>query len=293
MTSVPNALTFDLEHWYSATLVRDAVDDPRDRVHESVAIVRHLLDKHEVTATFFVVGQLAREYPDLIEQLADDGHEIGSHGHTHTPLHDLTAVSFRRELAASADAIESATGRRPEGFRAPNFSVGPETEWAFDALLAEGYRYDSSVFPAWTPMYGVPRAAVYPYSVDVTDPFTAKVDGELWEFPAAVFHPRIRMPIAGGFYARLLPVRVIQWGIRLLNRREIPATLYFHPWEFNPAVKVADLPSHNRFITFHGIDRTREKLDQLLNSFEFGSIEDVFGPMDDETQKNNSSSIVD
>lgn len=263
-----NVVTFDLEHWYSATLVRDSVDDPSDRVRESVAIVRNLLDEHDVTATFFVVGELAREYPDVIERLADDGHEIGSHGHTHTPLGDLDADSFRRELADSADAIEAATGRRPKGFRAPNFSVNRETAWAFDALRAEEYRYDSSVFPTWTPMYGVPGAPVRPYRVDPADPFRPS-DGALIELPVAVAHPRIRLPIAGGFYARILPVSVLRQGIRSLNRRGIPATVYFHPWEFNPSVTTDAPPYHARFVSFHGIERTVEKLDNLLDAFDF------------------------
>ncbi|MFH5801817.1 polysaccharide deacetylase family protein [Haladaptatus sp. CMAA 1911] len=268
MTSILNALTFDLEHWYSATLVRDAVDDPIDRVRDSVAIVRNLLDGHDVTATFFVVGELAREYPDLIEQLADDGHEIGSHGHTHTPLGDLNVDSFRRELVDSADAIEAATGRRPKGFRAPNFSVGRETVWAFNALCDEGYRYDSSVFPTWTPMYGVPEAPVRPYRVDPTDPF-GPGDGELIELPTAVAHPRVRIPIAGGFYARMLPARMLREGVRSLNRKGIPATLYFHPWEFNPSVTTDSPPYHARFVSFYGIERTIGKLDSLLDAFDF------------------------
>lgn len=272
----PNVVSFDLEHWHSATLLRDHLTDPRDHVRESVETVLALLDDHDTLATFFVVGEVARRYPDLIRRVAEAGHEIASHGHTHRPLFELSPAEFRTELNESADAIERATGARPEGFRAPNFSVTRETPWAFDELRAAGYRYDSSVFPVKTPMYGVSGAPLEPYTVG-TDPFEGgSLDAAgLREVPVAVFDPRGRFPIAGGFYARLLPTRVLAAGIRNLNRRNLPATIYFHPWEFNPAVRRDDVPAIPRFVSFHGIDRLSAKLDRLLSTFEFTTVAEL------------------
>lgn len=278
-----NVLSFDLEHWYTATLLREEVTDPVDRIEESVGIVLELLERFEVRATFFVVGEVVEKYPDLIREVAEAGHEIASHGHTHTPLFDLSPGAFREELELSATAIEDATGDRPEGFRAPNFSVTPRTRWAFDVLRELGYGYDSSVFPVRTPMYGVKDAPLFPYRVDPRRPFERsgglETDG-LLELPVAVFHPRVRLPMAGGFYARLLPTAVLERGIRNLNRRGIPATLYFHPWEFNPAVPVDEPPLHKRFVSFHGIERMERKLARLLSTHSFTTCErliDVLG----------------
>lgn len=268
--AVPNVLSFDLEHWYTATLLRERVSEPVDRIERSVGIVLDLLRRFETRATFFSVGEVVEDYPELIRAIAEEGHEIASHGHTHTPLFELSPAAFREELELSATAIEDAVGVRPDGFRAPNFSVTPRTRWAFDALEDAGYGYDSSVFPVRTPMYGVQGAPVSPYRVDPRRPFE-DVNGTegLLELPLAVFHPRIRLPIAGGFYARLLPTALLERGIRNLNRRGVPAMLYFHPWEFNPAVRTDEPPIHKRFISFHGIDRTGETLARLLSSFEF------------------------
>lgn len=269
-----NVLSFDLEHWYTATLLRDEVSEPIDRIEASVGIVLDLLRRFETRATFFSVGEVVEKYPELIRAIAEDGHEIASHGHTHTPLFELSPETFREELESSATAIEDATGARPDGFRAPNFSVTPRTRWAFDALEAAGYRYDSSVFPVRTPMYGVRGAPVRPYRVDPRRPFEDVDGGDgLLELPLAVFHPRVRLPTAGGFYARLLPTAVLRRGIRNLNRQGIPATLYFHPWEFDPKVRTAEPPLHKRFVSFHGIERTEEKLAELLSTFEFTTSE--------------------
>ena len=274
-----NAISFDLEHWHSATLVQDSVNEPVDYIDESLEIVLNLLDRHDVRATFFVVGEVALEYPALIERISSAGHELASHGHTHTPLHDLSPSSFQRELARSREAIVSSSGSEPIGFRAPNFSITRETQWAIEVLEASDYTYDSSVFPLRTPLYGVEGAPVYPYSVQSAFPFQTSTVGDaggsLVEFPLAVFESVVRFPIAGGFYARVLPTSFLERGIHRLNDRGIPANLYFHPWEFNPAVETDAVPVHKRFVSFHGIERLERKLERLLESFSFAPLSTV------------------
>ena len=275
-TAVPNTLGFDLEHWHSATLVDDAVEAPVDRIEESVDVVLSVLDRHDVEATFFVVGELAAEYPGLVRRVHAAGHELASHGHTHTPLFDLTPDAFETELRRSAAAIERAAGVEPDGFRAPNFSVTRRTDWAFEVLESSDYRYDSSVFPVRTPMYGVAGAPLDPYPVPEGDPFrTATADErvrDLLEVPMTVAGPLARLPIAGGFYARVLPVTVLEQAIRRLRSRGRSANLYFHPWEFNEDVRLEDLAPHKRFVSFHGIERTEAKLDRLLERFDWGPV---------------------
>lgn len=274
-----NAISFDLEHWHSATLLRPELADPVDHVTESVRTVLRLLERHGIRATFFVVGELASEYPELIARVADAGHELGSHGHTHTPLTELTPESFERELAASADVIQAAAGVRPVGFRAPNFSVGTGTDWAFDVLAANGFRYDSSVFPVRTPMYGVDDAPVAPYPIRSEAPFDAPerpTDGDgLVEFPLTVVHPTLRVPVAGGFYARFTPLAVLERCLEAVNERGRPANLYFHPWELNPEVKTDEPSLHRRVASFYGIERLEAKLDRLFDTFEFAPVAEV------------------
>lgn len=275
----PNTLGFDLEHWHSATLVADAVDEPIDRIEESVDIVLSLLDSHDVEATFFVVGELAAEYPELIRRVHEAGHELASHGHTHTPLFELTPDEFQSELDRSAAAIERAAGVEPDGFRAPNFSVTGRTDWAFETLASSDYRYDSSVFPVRTPMYGVSGAPLRPYFVPEDDPFRTPAVGDrvrdLLEVPVSVAGPLARVPIAGGFYARILPAAILERAIRRLRADGRAANLYFHPWEFNEGVVRDDLALHKRFVSFHGVERTEAKLDRLLERFEWEPVGSV------------------
>lgn len=272
--SVTNALSFDLEHWYTATLVRESVTDPEDHIEESVDIVLNILDDYSVTATFFVVGEVAEEYPDLVAKVANAGHELGTHGYTHTPLSELNEDSFKTELTNSKAAIERAADVEVRGFRAPNFSITRKTKWALNVLLEEGFTYDSSVFPIKTPMYGVRGAPTKPYHIDLHKPFSDIGATKLLEVPVAV-HPRVRIPVAGGFYARLLPQQVQSWGINALNKRRSPAVLYFHPWEFNPDVQTNEPPVHARIVSYHGIDRTETKLRYLLEEYPFASVSEI------------------
>ena len=290
--SLLNALSFDFEHWHSATLLRPEVTDPVDHIEESAAVVLDLFDQHDVRATFFIVGEVAEEYPELIAAVREAGHEIASHGHTHTPLFDLTPEEFAGELTASANAIERASGVEPAGFRAPNFSVTPKTEWAFEVLESSDYRYDSSVFPLKTPMYGVSGAPIRPYRVALDEPFAfpsgERSSGGLVEFPLPTVGDRVRLPIAGGFYGRLIPAALLKRAIGRLNRRKIPANIYFHPWEFNPSVRTKEPPYHKRFISFHGIERTKAKLEELLAAFEFGTVQNVLEEQDLSDRKEDS-----
>lgn len=172
-------------------------------------------------------------------------------------------------------AIERAADVDVAGFRAPNFSVTPETAWAFDALAEQGLVYDSSVFPVRTPMYGVSGASTCPYAVDMADPFSdTGSGGSLQELSVAV-HPRYKLPVASGFYARTLPTRVLKWGIDALHARGYPAVLYFHSWEFNPDVRSMAPPAYARFVSYHNIEQTPAILGRLLERYEFGPIEEL------------------
>lgn len=269
--TVTNGLSFDLEHWYMATLVRDSVSNPIDRIESSVDYVLSILNDHDVTATFFIVGEVAESYPDLVSRIAEAGHELGTHGQTHTSLFDLDRKSFATELDQSVAAIERAADISVKSFRAPNFSLTAKTAWAFEVLTDKEFIYDSSVFPVKTPMYGVGNAPVGPYSVNNSQPFTPSSENTLVEAPLAV-HPRFKLPAAGGFYARFLPTRIAEWGINALNARQLPAVLYFHPWEFNPAVRSNEPPAHARWISYYGLEETRETLNRLLEQYSFDSI---------------------
>src|SRR5438105_15116366 len=92
-----------------------------------------LLEKHKVSATFFVLGKYARENPQLTAEIAAAGHVIGNHTESHPNLVFSSRKRILDELKRCEEAIVQATGRHsrcvrpPFGFRGPGFaSAAPE-----------------------------------------------------------------------------------------------------------------------------------------------------------------------
>ena len=125
--------------------------------------VLDFLDAREVRGTFFVVGETAEAHPELVREVAARGHEVGLHGWRHQPLTELTADAFRADAQRGKDLLEELTGAPVLGFRAPTFSLVPESRWAVDVLADTGFTYSSSVLPARSPLFGDPTLPTTPF----------------------------------------------------------------------------------------------------------------------------------
>jgi Predicted xylanase/chitin deacetylase len=274
---VINALSFDLEYWYTAELVcRFAPDKKEDQVIEAVYPLLDLLDKYDTRATFFVLGKLAEKYPELIKEISKKGHEIGSHSYSHKTLYELGMDNFEYEIAKTNSILKSITGESPLGFRAPTFSIDNTNKWALEILAKHGYKYDSSVFPVKTNLYGVPNAPVVSYNPSKTDITVHDPDGPMIEYPLSVIRVGINIPIAGGFYLRLLPISVLKHAINRVNIKR-SVVIYMHPWEMYSYTQKVQLPFISHFVTYYGISSAFNKLENLLKNFTFSPIKEVLG----------------
>ncbi len=154
-----NALCVDLEHWWCSEFLSGYLpDDPEDQVVASTMPILDLLDQYDIKATFFVLGLVAEEHPDLVRMIYQKGHEIASHAYSHKMLPHLSDHEVRDEIERSVNLLESITGESPLGFRAPSFSMDNQTRQALAVLMEYGFEYDTSVFPVKTNLYGEPRA---------------------------------------------------------------------------------------------------------------------------------------
>jgi polysaccharide deacetylase family protein (PEP-CTERM system associated) len=228
-----NALTVDLEDWFHPEYVSSRVDQlhAHPMIEEATICVLGLLEELGIQSTFFVLGEIAARYPSIVQDIKCHGHEIASHGYTHTPLSRMTPTDFARETAWANSAIRDAAGETPVGFRAPSFSLSNRTVWALGILKEYGYLYDSSVFPLRTPLYGVRGAPAHPYHPATDDICREARDETLVEFPPLTTSlAGVRVPASGGFYFRMLPTSVIQHAILKAHRNGHPAMMYLHPW---------------------------------------------------------------
>lgn len=91
-----------------------------ERGEENIDEILAILESYEVRSTFFVVGEWAREHPELIQKIAESGHEIMSHSDTNLDLTHQSADQIRAELTAANEVIEELTGVSPFLFRIPH-----------------------------------------------------------------------------------------------------------------------------------------------------------------------------
>lgn len=272
-----NAFSVDVEDYYQvlnfqARLPREQWEAQESRVLANTRRILDVLDESGTRGTFFCLGCVAEREPGLIREIAARGHEVASHGESHTPITRLDARAFLAEARDSRRRLEDLSGQRVLGFRAPSFSVVDRTRWALDALLDAGYRYDSSIFPIRHPDYGMPGIDPAIHAI------TAPSGRSIVEFPMTVAHVLGKpVPVSGGGYFRLLPFEVTRWGLRRANRAGRPAVFYLHPWEVDP--DQPDLRKKtSRFGAFRhytGLHRTEPRLRRLLAAFRFAPLKDV------------------
>jgi peptidoglycan-N-acetylglucosamine deacetylase len=207
-------LSIDFEDWHQLVHRRLGFADwnrPHAVLERQTAYLLDLLDELDAKATFFLLGMTVAQHREVVAEVVRRGHEPASHGYTHARVYDQTRDEFRADVERSVEAIADATGQQPVAYRAPAFSINRRTRWAYEVLAAAGFRYDSS-------QYDSPRVPDRLGDIP-KEPYRL---GELWELPVA----------GGGSYWRVLPPR---------NLGEL-AVLYFHPYEFGPALR-AELPS--------------------------------------------------
>ena len=265
-----NILSIDLEEWYHPEYVRTAaLGNKQERITKSLEKTLGLLDEHNVNATFFVVGELLEKHPEIVEKIKEKGHEIAFHGYHHEPLWKSNAETLRSETKSFRSLIKE----KCLGFRAPSFSLSNETKWALKVLEEVGYIYDSSVFPAKTPLYGLSSAPIRPYMISCENVAKEDENAVLWEFPLLVYSlAGVRVPVAGGFYLRFFPVDIIKRAVKKANKQRFPAVLFVHNWELDAETPKLKLGLYKSFVTYYNLEETRKKLNNLLSGLEFTSV---------------------
>ena len=271
-----NAFTVDVEDYFQVSafendIARDQWDQYESRVVANTHRILDLLARHDVKATFFVLGWIADRFPQLVRDIHDAGHEIGSHGYEHRLIYHQTPDQFRDDLQRSLGAIGDACGAPIATYRAPSFSITKKSLWALDILVEEGLLIDSSIFPTHHDRYGIPNAKAEIHRRETSA-------GPIWEFPPSVRRlGRWNFPVGGGGYFRLYPKALTSRWLRGINHTaNRPFMFYVHPWEVDP--KQPRLPAGTRATRFRhrvNLASTERKLDRLLQTFRFGPLGEV------------------
>lgn len=277
---IKNALSIDLEDWYHPEFIRDYIGfNPRSQIFDSTYKIINLLDKYDVKATFFILGEIAKKHPELIKAIYRKGHEIASHGMYHLPLEYMNYYKFNEGLNLFKKILNNILDNdvKIDGFRAPTFSINKSTSYALKCLIKNDYLYDSSVVPVRLFYYGLKDAPRIIYRPNLDNPALKDNSSKIIEFPLTVFDfGKISIPIGGGFFLRIFPYFIYKTLLKRINKKKRPFIIYFHPWEIYPKTyKVNKIGISKYFITYYGIKPAFKKIEKLIKDFKFGTVKEI------------------
>lgn len=214
-----NILTFDTEEWYIEKTFKGGRARKYQQYDYILDWILQTLADHDLKATFFCVGELAVQFPEVVKRIAAQGHEIGSHSNRHLWVTKMDRKAFQEDTKQAICSLEDLTGKKVRSFRAPAFSIGQANSWAFDVLCENGIEYDCSVFPASRDFGGFPQFKSSVPSIIKTESHILK------EFPISPAHLVGKsFPFSGGGYFRLVPLSLQKSWI---NRMDY-VMFYFH-----------------------------------------------------------------
>ena len=265
-------LTVDVEDYFQVSafdhrIKRANWDSMPCRVEANTERLLTIFSEANVQGTFFVLGWIARKYPQLIRRIAEAGHELASHGYWHRLVYQLSREQFRQDIIDSKDAISDASGIMVNAYRAPSFSITKKSLWALETLAEEGFKVDSSIFPIRHDRYGVPDAKPEIHT-------RATPAGDITEIPPSFWQsPIMKVPIGGGYF-RLFPQSLTSRAITAVQNEGRPAMFYLHPWEVDPGQPRMDgIGIKSSFRHYVGLRHTERKLRELLASHSFGRVD--------------------
>lgn len=292
------SLTVDVEEWYHTCLVPDYVDPRRrpaglpDELDRGLPELCELLAAAGCTATFFVLGEVARRLRGRIRELAAAGHEVASHGCLHLRAAERPAAEFVADIRDAKALLEDLVGQPVRGFRAPEWSLRTAASPLLPRVAEAGHLYDSSLAPflgagrlsnprwptrlAWAVRLPGPAEELVPAerwrgeaAADVLPGET--LPGEILEFPPLTFGGPLRLP-AGSWTGRLAdPMRVTRAAVRHRRRGGLPVTV-IHPWEVTGRPTPGRLRGLARFVHETGRLAYRERFGRLLAALPWESL---------------------
>ena len=264
-----NILTSDVEEWFhlldnDSTRSEEQWKNYEVRIYENMERIFDILERTNTKATFFIIGWVAKTYPDIVKRIAEK-YEVGSHTMNHQLVWQQSMDEFRQDVESSIKLLEDITGKKVRYFRAPGFSIRESEAWAFETLSELGIEIDCSVFPAHhahggLPSYGSSQPKIICHNgIEMKElPITS---GKLFGKPVV---------FSGGGYFRLLPY----WLIKSLSSKSSDYMLaYIHPRDLDagqPVIK--ELPLSRKFKSYVGLRNAPHKFEKWLSDFKFVDI---------------------
>ena len=276
--------TVDLEDWFHLldhpdTRAINSWAGYPPRIYQNTIWLLDELDVSATKATFFVLGWVAEQYPDLILEISNRGHEIGTHSYAHQLVYSQSKQEFEEDLKKSISIIENLINCPVKLYRAPGFSITSDVNWAFDVLVENGIEVDCSIF-------GMRRAhGGHDYFKSVSTPFSLKTEnGKILKCLPMSFKYIFSLPVcySGGGYFRLTPKIIL----KQLFKGPDYTMLYIHPRDLDPdQPQLPGLTLGRRFKSYVGLRYTKEKMISLLARENFVTVSSAIEEIEWESKK--------
>ena len=276
-----NILTFDIEEWYLEQKLYGGRAYRFQKFDEGIKRLLDELESREYKATFFCVGKLAADYPQVVQAIVERGHEVGCHSNEHTWLDKMTEDELYKDTMEAIRSLEDVSGQKVVTYRAPAFSITQKNKWAVSVLAACGIENDASIFPTSRDYGG------YKGFPQDTPCIVCREGAKLKEFPISLTSiGGKRIAYSGGGYFRILPYWFVN---KTMNRLEYNIC-YFHLNDLiNEKIPLKSKEAYeayfkepgtlkNRVVRYVksniGSGDTYKKLSRLLTDHRFTSIRD-------------------
>lgn len=258
-------LSFDVEDNFS----KDELLNPKDwvkyesQVVENTKRVINTLKQINANATFFVVGKVAERHPNIVKMIDTAGFEVASHGFSHAPVTSMTPNEFEADLKKSISIIESITSKSVIGYRARSFSITRDTLWAFQILIDNGIKFDSSL----TAMElnhlskNISTFSEISYKLTLIPVCNIKLLGK-------------KLSVSGGIMLRILFFRLYKSLLACCSRDMNYQILYAHVWEFNKDQPKRNVNLFQKIAQSPFTYTTKSKISKLASTNNFISLSD-------------------
>ncbi len=241
----------------------------KERTPQMTYQILDWLDSQKVKCTFFTVGDIAENYPEIIQEVTGRGHEIGCHSHRHVTLDLQSPEEFKKDLDLNIEALVKAGAEVPVGYRAPNFSLIEKTLWVYPILKEAGIVYSSSVLPAVNTLFGWEGFGLS----------AREVEG-VFEMPVSLakFASK-KVPFAGGVYFRVLPFSWVKKNFQRAMNFQDPVVSYMHPYDFDAYQEKFMQPGINEskfynWLMYYNRKNLFSRLDKITSNWDIITFKD-------------------
>ncbi len=256
-TNKTAVLTIDVEDWYHLEYFKNFKCDKRKSVLDGLDTFIRVIERHNIKATFFIVGELIKSLKKTILDLDKKGHDIGLHSYYHKRPVEQKIIEFVKDTEDTISEMKSILPYNSFGYRSPCFSIDRER---LNELIDLGIKYDASKI----------TQKEHPLYVNLDLGGFEKIERDIYKKNSfKVFEVStirflgLNIPISGGGYLRIIPWPLYVWLLKKYLKKSNFFNFFIHPFELSNVN--FDLPKNVPYLTKLRYNYKRNKVKKRLN----------------------------